>query len=398
MVKEVVYFPVFYTTSDKQMYRQKTWLRIAPQTPQEDHWNQAWKLYRRLALYQRQTAVSGRMLAVLNKAFNTLNHVRKLTIGGPADPGQLDTSQIYGPEISKETLCPCPDDCELDERSHFAYLLPPESWHHRSMDEVWYPVMVALSVSNARITEINTNSSRGRGLGACLAITAFDSVDHRFKYVLERMEILTKLHLDIGINQFRLQQKICGRGDIAKALSRARNLESLYIHTCQEGPDMTDLEPEFPHHTHTETHFTKFQVILGGCHFPKLRSLILQSIEVSEVEFIPFLHNSPLLESLLLSTISLNQGRWHSVAEKIRELKFKKVVLEWLRGVGPMNEEWDWFYGDQQMTDDFFFGNGENPLVVKPAGQDTKPIVPFNAERWRDRFDVLNQHYHSPVS
>lgn len=106
---------------------------------------------------------------------------------------------------------------------------------------------------------------------------------------------LVGLHLDIGIS-LKIFDPIAARclreGHAAKASSSAINLECLCIRLHYLGLGILDVND-----------FTSFSIILGGCQFLKLRSLMLKIFEVHEDELLPFILASPKLGHLLMDRI-----------------------------------------------------------------------------------------------
>lgn len=125
-----------------------------------------------------------------------------------------------------------------------------------------------------------------------LLLSAFDIVVPYLHHTISVFSTLVRLQLAIGIDYEPITAR-CPREDhAAKALSSAINLECFYMSLyCLEAKPFNMNES------------TEFSLILGGCQFPKLKSLMLKNFRANEDELLPFILASLNLEHLFMDQI-----------------------------------------------------------------------------------------------
>lgn len=229
-IKAIIFCPVFYQTLTQEQYHEK---KIDVKDMYGDvlyirqHLDKAYETYCRLASEHQEILENGECLAILSVALKTSTNARKLVFDGPLDCEYLweEAMPRYG--VSRDNLCPG-IGCTIETRPHLDFYVAPEPCYRRPMNEMWYPAMIAVSASDSRISEIEMNSSDISGWDSCLSINAFDSTRPKIKYVQDRLEILVKLQLEVVLLPTNFAEQACYlRGNVAKALSSAHNLESL---------------------------------------------------------------------------------------------------------------------------------------------------------------------------
>jgi len=349
---------------------------------------------------------NGECLAMLSIAFRASTNARALVFGGPSEIENMREwgMQRYG--VSRDDLCPS-SGCTIETRDHLDFYITPGSYYRRPMEEMWYPAMTALSASDSQISEIDLSIGEGWGWDSCLSISAFDSTLPQVKYVRNRLEVLVKLRLELGLLPTdSAEQACCNRGDVAKALSTAHNLETLWLHACR--PNWNGNGPDLSLRQSRGSLFTPLDLFLGGCQLPRLQSLILQSFEATVPDLLALLQGSPHLQSLALSAFSLTRGSWEGFVEQARgTLKLKRIILHYLHGFGyavPWNNYLVWH---TPMVDDFFFGSGENPFtrdaVIQHKKDECNAFSSYKPSRldpraylleWSSRFGELEDEYY----
>lgn len=214
--------------------------------------------------------------------------------------------------------------------------------------------MRALAVADPPITEIvsmSTQFSRLIPMG-CFVMTPSQVHD-----VAMRFKVLTKLRLslrkeDTDQNEGTMSY-VVGRS-VARALSAAVKLRSLFI--IHNGT----LDDE-------EETWTYCSILLKGCRFPELRSLVLAGFDAEEEELLEVLEASPRLENLFLCGVIITAGLWASAATRMRSIfQLKRVEVIGLQDDATpptrFSAECE-ILADHRHVEDFFLRDGENPFT-----------------------------------
>ena len=356
-IKTIFFCPVSYVPLTRKGYErkckeQRSRIRDNDST---QHLDQAYLAYSELMAEEREISQSGICTSLFSIALSNAINARTLIFGERAilKPRWDSTMSRLG--VHREDLCQV-IGCTMETQLHFDMYFKLHGWGYRSpINEIWYPAMYALHVSNSRIPEITIESYQDGSWSDewssinSLSVTVFDLTSRRITVVLECFERLTKLQLEIAVNDLRRNEEhLFRRGDLAVALSNAQNLQTLRLQVATSNTDG----------------FTEFDGFLGGCRFPRLHTLTLNNFEVSETDLLGLIKGSPHLEDLHLRNFYLF-GSWASVADGIRDaIRLKKVYLYLLTDdCRPLHEPFWWPVGSQ-IINDFFLFRGANPFTT----------------------------------
>ena len=143
--------------------------------------------------------------------------------------------------------------------------------------------MLSLISTGSPLKELALEPSRGKGH---IPLRAFQPTFWNPFSLPKIVQNLTKLRLILSIDSFPLDSlNRCAYvgGYVARTLAAATGLESFFInfHWANDGDD--------------DLGMTNFESILGGCQFPRLKSLILASFDSTAEELIRFFKTSKAL-------------------------------------------------------------------------------------------------------
>lgn len=312
------------------------------------HLEHAFEVYCKAQTENLEIMESGELLAKLCLILSKSPNIRKFIL---TDSGNCDLYNEYELHAhdpwKQDDLCPF-KHCKLSVSDHISFYVrpnPPDNITPNPLDLA----MLAISAAKSTVTDFAIIHD---GNNSFLTKHAFVMTARQSRYFDLQFQNLTKLRLRFSQNAVSSNQGPNPDMVIGKTLSVAVNLESLYMEG--DDPIMANY-PDYP---------TIFSGVLGGCRFPKLRSLILVTIDSEEEELLEFLKTSPCLEHLMLERFILIPGSWENVADKIRStFRLKSVVLDILFGGFPGFEWGDDYIFDQQSVEEFFLRNGQSPFT-----------------------------------
>ena len=276
------------------------------------HVKHAFDLYDKARTEDIEIKNSGELLARLCLTLSKSPNIRRFLLtdydndllGGRGDP--LHRHNPW----KKDVLCPF-KDCELSVSDHIGFLHYPGPPMWTEPDSL-HLAMLAISVAKSTITELALTNHRERAFRYedSLVMTA-----RQFSSLKSQFQSLTKLRLGFGLCP---DKNHYDGSTVAKALSVAVNLESLSI----------EADSPFPCTTQRLPAPTMMSSLLGGCKFPKLKSLLLRFVDSRDDEFLGFLKNSPRLMHLTLDNFHLDSGAWERLFEEICSIfQLKSVRL-----------------------------------------------------------------------
>ena len=316
------------------------------------HTNYAYQTYSKVRRDQTELLEKGTCLAHLCKALRRLPHLQKLVL---KDLGSRSDwmDNVYSDRLAK-SLGPCSvTGCQLSQSEHLEILVQPESGFSYPKFSPWNLAMLAWWAVGNPVRELATESQ------ACLPFAHFfNPVQKPWDFGL-LFQSLTKLRLNLSIDpdpEYPEETSCFQQGGISLALSGAKSLQCLYI-LATLGQNVDEYRP-----------MTPFQTILGTCQFPKLRSLILNSLDSTSEELLTFLEASKQLQQFTLIYHELLSGTWEQTAGWMRtSLTLEEIDLNGLYGgLVPHNPVADFddegyidYFGHVQ---DFFLRHGPNPF------------------------------------
>ena len=312
------------------------------------HLEHAFEVYCRAQRENLEINQSGELMATLCLVLNKSPNCRKMIL---SDYGNEDVCPEDLPcprdVLKEDDLCPF-KVCKLSASEHLRFHVRPSS-PYRMTPNPFHLAILAMSATESTISELDM-IHHGPGIsddGDSLNTDVFGVTARQSYHLTLQLQHLTKLRLRlIDLERQTKAQISCSNNPIAKALSSAVNLESLFI----EGGS-----PFVEHHTQTSMF-----AFLGACRFPKLTSLILRMMDSKEDELLDFLKTSPCLEHLTIGYCILTVGSWEVLAERIRSaLRLKSVMLQCLLLRGSSTG----IDNDHRLVENFFLRNGENPFT-----------------------------------
>ena len=306
----------------------------------------AFELYCRARTEGLELEESGEFLARICLVLSKSPNIRKMMLTDCGSrysfPFELRPRDRWNPN----ELCPF-KECTLSTKDHPIHYRPRRSYVQTTT--YFHLAVAAVRISRSLITEIAVVHCGGvdRDSTDFRIDDAFEMTARQSCYLKLQLRQLTKLRI-------RLNRAQDFRPDIsiARALCNAVNLESLFLcgyrSSCRYGPTMMTTS-------------------LGGCHFPKLKSLILQRMDSAEEDLMGFLQTSPHLRHLTFDSVHLVSGSFESLADNIRRtLRLKSVFIHYASNVavegGRLRR---YFTNDPSLIEDFFLRNGENPFTKK---------------------------------
>ncbi len=186
---------------------------------------------------------------------------------------------------------------------------------------------------------------------------SFDPVQKPWDFGL-LFQSLTKLRLNLCISpgsEHPEETSCFQQGSVSLALSGAKSLQCLYIE-AKLGEDLDNYRP-----------MTPFQTILGTCQFPKLRSLVLSSLDSTSEELLTFLEASKHLQQFTLIYHELLSGTWEQAADWMRssltleEIDFNQLYGDDVAGILAL-ESGEGYIDHFGHVQDFFLRHGPNPF------------------------------------
>ncbi|KAL9133873.1 MAG: hypothetical protein Q9175_004946 [Cornicularia normoerica] len=377
-VKTLFYFPVNYRqltlaefTDISQNIRDDDMIEGCIRQDVEDghtdnqslrlHIEHSFNSYSSRAKEQLDLYRSGRHNAHLIYIMSKIPTAKKLVIAATGSCEHIRIKDMRHLGIVSSDLCPR-NDCILSPEDHLNMQPVPHCFGRPEIGDFFHPMMHALHATRSTITELDIQVHKPKkDTSALLAVSAFSASVPQSRYLTNRLSTMTKLRFDLGIDaRSTADEEVFNRKDVAKALATARNLECLYISLPDDFED-TLQDPDSPR---------TFDAILGGCQYPKLKSLVLECFDANEAELLGFLKCSTKLEALYMHDVNLISGSWERIADELRRVMHpKEVELSCLR-----QDNWAAFVyhtSPSSIRDvgEFFLRQGENPFTAQAIGR-----------------------------
>ena len=269
------------------------------------HSDYAFKLYRTGRLDQQKHLRTGLVSAYLSFALTSCPNLRKIIL-----------TDSPSSRLMSWKSCPV-KGCDLNGPKHF----PDAHWsgfiEHGSHNP-WRLILQALSVTDSNIRELTMLPEDRKDM---VTTSAFSLTSRELKQVKLRFQTLTSIRLLYAWEPDFIDAR--SYTNLAKLLSCAVNLEHLALAGIDD--DLADR--------------CQLQEVLGGCAFPKLKSLILGFFEFSEAELLRLLTPSKGLQHLTFECTFLKEGSWMRIAEWVRASlpSLRKAHLDGCQGERGMD-------------------------------------------------------------
>ncbi len=246
----------------------------------QHHIEHSFHSYSSRAQEQLEMEQTGAHLAHLCHILSKIPKAKKLVIGSTGAYSHLGMEDMRHLGIDLRDLCPR-IDCILSPEEHVLMQPVPFCFTFADIRDFLHPAMLALHATASAITKLDIQVNKYQDeASALLSISAFDRTTPESRYVTFRLSTLTMLRLDLGICTRDALDEFCfNQGNVTDTLATARNLECLYI----------SLTPAFVNSLRDPYSLFTFEGILGGCRFPKLKSLVLECFKAKPAKLLEFL-------------------------------------------------------------------------------------------------------------
>lgn len=333
----------------------ETWdLAFPDDEDSEAHSNYAYEQYSLAVKAQKDTIRTGACPVYLSFALSNIPRLQKIILTDLTSTRSMshESMQEYGPGLLRK--CPL-ESCEIMTcEDHYTFDPPAQPGFNRS--DVFNPlrtILLALAVTVTTVPELTMETSTHESCAIHLNTSALRMSQPDLRAAIVVFATLTKLRLCLDVNE----EKFCKDNktyyvsrNVPKLLNAAVNLEYFTLEAFDAGNDMIDSK-------------TSFEVLLGQCIFPKLKSLILVFLWSSEMELLHFLQHCTQLEQMTLHCHHLTSGSWAAVANRMKlTLPLKSIAMGQLYGDFP-GDTGVWEYQDWGDIGNFFFGKGGNPFT-----------------------------------
>ena len=357
---------VEYDVLSIEEFRSRTEQRTRNLERMNDHLEHAFEVYHRLQTENLEINESGEFLAKTCLVLSKSPNARKMVLAdyGHDELFPKDSLRLHDP-WKEDDLCPF-KACKLDVSHHLSFHIRPRS-PYQTTSKAFHQAMLAISAAKSTITELAMIRDSGKdsiNINFVLTQDAFTMTARQSRYLTIQLQHLIKLRMRLYDAWGQKTDRV-----IAKALSLAVNLESLFLESYTQFYDLRYDES------------TGIFMFLSGCRFPKLRSLILDPMNSTEDELLDFLKTSPCLKHLTLENFDLKIGSWEVVVERIRSvLRLKSVMIHHF--AGAMYHDRCFRTNDHRAIEDFFLRNGKNPFTKEAMktwyGKDSKTRKEIN--------------------
>lgn len=360
----------------------KNWFVNRDLTRIDGHLEYAFEVYTKAWKEHSEILEQGELMATLCYILTTSKGLKKIVL---TDWGSLDGEVDGDPAIATQHLCGlwgleylCPyRTCNLSEADHLTFFDHPTTGFGEPKITPWSLVIVALSTSNASIPEIVV---RTEGVEGCMPNAHFAMSPRQNAQARNQLQNLTKLRLSIWF-----PPNIAFSHDAARALCAATNLKILFVESDHV------IEPSF------SDQLTKLPALLEGCRFPKLQSLMLIHLDTKENELLRILQTLPTIVHLTIVALTLNDGTWAGVAQRLRGvLPLQSMVFHDLYGGWGDLQDWKNRDVDPREVNKFFFSGGRNPFNEDALGQwrevgdFERSEITQSLEDYEERYDLFH--------
>ena len=361
-IRTLVFSSVYYLDTDQDSFDDYFDWAFGEEDPDTDtdtdtyigHLDHAFKLYLIARKNQQESIDTGLSSAYLSYALTSCPNIRKivLTDSFSSRPMSRESLQIFEPRRSNN--CPV-EECHLEDTDHFPLEVLQSGFLRRGSSNPWRLILQALSVTSSRVNELTMVPEDEEETP--LDTSAFSMSPGDLRQAKICFHVLTKIRVSFVWDPEQFSTDVDIRHthrNFAKLLRCAVNLEHLAL-VAYEDTDTTTIQN------------CPLQDVLGGCTFPKLKSLILGFFEFTEVELLNLLTYSRGLQRLTINCPILKEGLW------VRIVDWSQGSLPYLKSA-QLNQLYGGFedpWADTEYMDvygnvsDFLFGRGENPFTTE---------------------------------
>ena len=363
-VKTITLYSVEYEPFSMEKFRARKEFSTTNYDKIDGHLEHAFELYCRaqrenLEIYQNGE-LTARLCLILSKTPNS----RKMILTDYDNRDFFSTPELslsHDP-LKKDSLCPF-KVCSLSISDHLQFHVRPAP-PYKMTPNPFHLATLAISLTKSAVTElVMLHHSVHRGPKESFLVEDSFNMTTQLSYCCTiLLQQLTRLRMRLFDDGGERQAgNSCVDRPIAKALSSAVNLESLFI------------EGDYAYHMPEHSRVTMMSTFLKGCRFSKLNSLILTNLNSTEDELLDFLKTSPCLKHLTIEFFSLVLGSWQVVAQRIRSaLQLKSVMLDMLTGTFS-NRYSEYYCKNHDLVERFFLHNGENPFTERAMDLWSRP-------------------------
>ncbi|KAL8768827.1 MAG: hypothetical protein Q9209_005008 [Squamulea sp. 1 TL-2023] len=331
------------------------------------HAKQAFGIYEKS--HQDIRMASGLCMARLQSSLRWMQRLRKVVV----------TDTVYQFVTRRYDNCAL-TDCKFKDDDHTIFGLPPISGLPKLGPMILEFLLSGLARCQCPMKKLVIQGcERTSALGYESLVYTSPQGLLRLQSIGSMLSKLTKLTMVLETDDFmtaaRFQRSGTEMAPIAHTLSHARNLRFLKLGTA---PDNAE-----GHHI-SDRPFANIRVVLLGCVFSKLTTILLEGFEATVTDLLNFTDGSPCLVNLSIWSTCLTSGTWADALDRWKKslVCLKHVDLNWLIGsMGPDSQTiWlsDWFrdrYVEERADggymnrngriQDFFFNGGINPFSVE---------------------------------
>ena len=305
------------------------------------HSEYAFQLYRTARKDQQKHLQNGLVSAYLSFALTSCPNVRKIILTDAPSSRSM-------PWKSLKAFEPCPvKQCDLNSTTqHFPPFLRGSGFNLTGSSNPWRLILLALAVTDPNISELNMLPEDRE---ATVTHLAFSMTSGELQQVKLRFQTLTKIRL---ISDWDPETVVARTyTNIAKLLSCAVNLEHLALAVIDDDESACGCPLEW---------------VLGGCAFPKLKSLILGFLHFSEAELLRLLTPSKGLQHLTIECPFLKEGSWMRVAEWVRASlpSLREAHIDRFHGGFEDPGRTEGYFDLYDNIGESLFGQGENPFTA----------------------------------
>lgn len=379
MIKSVIISPIAYEQLTRPQYRKRvTTLKSVEPCPPRSRFNEHVKRgYSEYCIVQERASqldTEHRLLQLFGTVLGSASFLKQVVI-----THRRRNTNLTGQELAKYCRHKA---CGMPAEMHGMFRVDP----FQSTDGFYSPnlnniVYMALTASGPNMVELVMDHENRITHPFSAGIDTFVILDGLLPRSFTALSKLTKLKLHV--DKSRDPSPVLFRtGIVAQQLSYAVNLEHLYLGAVRMNDDWQFNDPSK----------SIFHYVLNGCHFQKLKTLVLDYCEMQGEELLPFLRTSPDLKELVLHCVSLDEYTWMDLISRVKaDTRLRVLIMDCLTGGGlgtghhfdpALRSKLPHYTDCADDIDEFYFGDGPNPFSTVALEQYIKKWFPAGLERF----------------